>query len=136
MWVMKTIILIVVAGMLSGCAGASLKSDWKDKRGYSDQDIDAIMNQYSDYNKLMVSAQVSSNAFNSTPQVEARSRMKAIFCACAKKLGDKCREKPDGLAQSEKTLWIKANAVDMAMIGNSTTFETSSMSVIDPTECQ
>lgn len=133
---MRTLILILMAGMIAGCAGASLKSDWKDKRGYSDQDINAIMDQYADYNKLMVSAQVSSNAFNSTPQVEARSRMRAIFCACAKKLGDKCREKPDGLPQADKTLWVKANAVDMAMIGNSMTFETSGMSVIDPTECQ
>lgn len=133
---MKTIILILMAGMLAGCAGASLKSDWKNKRGYSDEDINAIMNQYSDYNKLMIGADVSSNAFNSAPQTEARSRMRAIFCACIKKLGDKCREKPDGVAQADKTLWIKANAVDMAMIGNSTTFETSSISVIDPAECQ
>lgn len=132
---MRKLLILVLAVVISGCAGASLKSDWKQKRGYSDADIDQIMAQYSDYGTLMAHAQVDSNAFNSSPTNEARARMKSIFCACVKKIGEACRQKPDGLAKADKVLWIKANAADMAMVGNSTTFETNSMSVIDPAEC-
>lgn len=133
---MRTLLLLIIAALLAGCAGAQLKSDWKNKRGYSDQDIDAIMAQYSEYSSDKARATVNSNAFNSAPYEEHRSRMKSIFCACAKKLGDKCREKPDGLSGKDKSLWIKANAVDMDMIGSNASFETNGMSLIDTVECQ
>lgn len=132
----KNLLLLILALSVTACAGASLKKDWKEKRGYSDQDIDSIMNQYGEYNQMNAQASVASNAFNSAPVTEARARLRKIFCACTKKIGEKCREKPDGLAGPEKALWIKANAADMAFVGNSMSFETNAMSTIDPAECE
>jgi hypothetical protein len=129
--------LLLLAGLLSltSCAGAQLQSDWKEKRGYSDADVQLIMDQYKEYNMMMSSAQVSSNAFNSTPIVEAKGRLKNVFCACVKKIGEKCRKKPESLTSDEKVLWVKANAVDMAYIGKSASFEVSQNPVIDTAEC-
>ncbi len=129
----KKFALIIGLLVVAGCAGASLKSEWKEKRGYSDKDINAIMNQYKEYNDMMNGAKMSSNAFNSAPYHQAESRLRAVFCACAKKMGEACRKKEG--ASIDRSLWTKANAVDMTMIGTAMTFETNSTSVIDPAEC-
>ncbi len=131
---------IVISGLIlmnaiTGCAVAKLGNEWKNERGYSDGDIDLIRRQFREYSSQMVAATQSSNAFNTAPVTETRNRLRNIFCACAKKLGDKCRQKPDGISPSDKTLWVKANAVDMAMTGLATTWETNGMTLIDPAEC-
>jgi hypothetical protein len=128
--------LLMIAMMITGvvgCAGSQLKNEWKGQRGYADSDVDAIMDQYKEYNQMKIKADLASNHFNTAPQDAAQSRLKNIFCSCVKKMGDSCRTK-DG-ASKDHALWIKANAVDMAMKGNSMSFETNSMSVIDPAEC-
>ncbi len=127
--------VLVLALVMTACAGAKLKKSWKEERGYADADVSAIETQAEEYLKSLAQAEVSSNAFNNAPVVEYRGRMKSVFCACVKKLGEKCRQKNSGLQGTEKALWIKANAVDMAMVARSTSWETSTLSQIDPDEC-
>lgn len=128
--------IIFILTFVTGCAGAQLKSDWKERRGYSDADIAAIEYQSQGYKVLMMQSGATSNAFNSAPMIQTDNRLRAIFCSCVKKLGQKCREKSDGLAAQDKELWIKANAVDMAILGQRMTWEANPMTVIDPLECQ
>ena len=127
--------LIVLAVIMSACAGQQLKSEWT-ARGYSESDQTLINAQAKEYFRAKFSANQESNAFNSAPRHAFDERMKSIFCACTKKIGDKCRQKPDGLSAEEKSLWVKANAVDMTAVAQSMGFETNAMSKIDPVECQ
>lgn len=132
---MKKIILLAMAIVLSSCAGQQLKSDWTQKRGYSKADVDLIMAQYKQYSSAYINAEVSSNAFNSTPKAQEENKLRRIFCACVKKLGDKCRQKPEGLSPEDKSLWVKANAVDMTMSSQTTALDYGGPSLVDPAEC-
>jgi len=131
--ILKSLVPLALLVSLAGCAGPQLKTEWKEKRGYKDSDIDAIMAQYKDYNSMKLRADQQSNALNSAPSIEANNRLRNVFCSCVKKMGDSCRTKEG--ANIDRTLWVKANAVDMTMVGMSMNFETNSMSKIDPSEC-
>jgi len=124
-----------MAATLGACAGQQIQNEWN-SRGYSKPDQDAILTQWKVYLQEKLSAERSSNVFNSSPKQEFNARMTKIFCGCYKKIGEKCRQKPDGLSPEEKTLWIKANAVDYNSVGTAMTWETTGMSKIDPVECQ
>lgn len=129
----KLVLLLVGALTLAGCAGQQLKSDWKDKRGYSEEDINLITEQYKEYAQMTNAAVISRSSVQS---VNADNRLKSIFCSCVKKMGDQCRTRaPASMNPQDKTLWIKANAVDMAYVGQSMTWETSQHPVIDSAEC-
>ncbi len=49
---MKYFTMILIVG-LCGCSGAALKSEWKDKRGYSDADTQEIMSKMENYKTAM-----------------------------------------------------------------------------------
>ena len=88
-----------------------------------------------DYKRTLIVGRTSSNAFNSTPYSDAKNRLKAIFCSCAKKLGEKCRQRSDNLSASDKALWLKANAVDMAFASQETSLDTAPAERLDLGEC-
>lgn len=131
----KLIFILSICLLVNGCAGAALKSEWKEKRGYADSDIEEIMKQSKDYLSMQAKAQAASSAFDRSHETEANSRLKNIFCACVKKMGASCRSKEG--SGIDRTLWVKANAVDFVMNGGhwGMTFEKNSMSVIDTDEC-
>lgn len=119
---------------MTGCAGAQLKSEWKEKRGYSESDITAIDSQMSEYQRLLISASLASNAFNGgQPQHNARNQLKSIFCTCVKKMGDACR-KSDG-SHVDHDLWVKANAIDEAIASRENAFDAGPSMKIDLAEC-
>lgn len=101
----RGLIISLLAIALTGCAGAALKNTWKDERGYTEADIDAIMEQQRTYGNMMGSA------LSTTTRIEASNRLRAIFCTCARKMGNKCRTKEG--AKIDRESWIKANAVDI-----------------------
>lgn len=123
----------LLAIALTGCSGAQLKTDWEGQRGYPENEIDAMMSQAKEYQRLLISAKMNSNAFNSAPYTDAQNRLRAIFCTCVKKMGNKCRDK-SGMTV-DRSLWRKANAVDMAFVMDHTALDSSPAYVIDPAEC-
>ncbi len=129
------ILMLVMAATLGACAGQQMQTEWT-SRGYSKPDQDAILAQWKVYLEEKLSAERSSNAFNTSPKHEFNTRMTKIFCACYKKIGEKCRKSPDGLSPEDKALWVKANAVDYTAVGTAMSWETNGMSKIDSVECQ
>jgi hypothetical protein len=132
---MKNLIMLAVVMSLTGCAGAQLETEWKSQRGYSDADIAAIREQFNDYHQSNIVAGMQSNRFNSSPALHSQDRLKSIFCTCYQTIGDKCREKPDGLNSEQRTLWIKANAVDLALLANHTALDPGPAPKVDTAEC-
>ena len=131
----KEIILILLLSVLGACAGQQLQNEWK-TRGYEQADQDAITGQWKVYLQEKIQAEYASNRFNTGPIQAFDERLKKIFCACYKKMGEKCRQKPTALSAEDKVLWIKANAVDYTKVGQSMSWETTGMTQIDPVECQ
>jgi hypothetical protein len=132
---MRRLLLILLAVVFVGCSGAKLKTEWKDDRGYSDEDIEAAMSKMPEYKKILISGTVYSSRYNNSNEIQADNRLRSIFCSCIKKLGDKCRQKSDGLTGADKDLWIKANAVDMAFASQESSLSSSASKIMDPTEC-
>lgn len=120
---------------LSGCAGAKLARDLSDVRGYPEADVAAIKAKAQEYNRRLAWANTASNAFDSSPIQSEQAKLRNVFCACAKKMGEKCRT-AEG-AGVDRDLWIKANAVDLAF-GMQSAGITSQItfSEVDPHECQ
>lgn len=117
---MKNYLLLTVFGFsLLGCAGAAIKKEFLEKRGYSQEDIKEIETQRQPYVDILAKGRVASNAFNTTEKVAAEGRVKAVFCSCYKKLGEKCTQKADGLSKDDHVLWVKSNAAEMALAGMS-----------------
>ena len=125
-----------MTAILTGCSGAKLKTEWREQRGYSDADSQLAMNQMDEYNKRLIMANQASSRFDSAPMTNEQNRLRTVFCACVKKIGDKCREKPDGLTGADKTLWVKANAVDMAFVASHSAIDPGPAYKIDTSECQ
>lgn len=131
---MNKLIPLCLTVLMSGCAGAQLEKEMKESRGYSEADIASIEAASKDYKTQINLADMRSNAFNTSARDRNYDSMKAIVCKCFKEIHDKCRGKPDGLTPEQKSLWIKSNAVDMALASQATTFDASTK--IDPDTCQ
>lgn len=131
---MKTLAIIALA-VLSGCAAGGLRSQWV-SRGYSEADIAEIHKYEDGYLNTLGRGAGASNAFDTSQQVNAENRIRSIFCACIVKLGDKCRQNPEGLSESDRTLWAKSNAAEDALRGFSMAqLPLVPMSDTDPAEC-
>lgn len=123
--------------ILTGCAGAQLGKEWKEKRGYTDQEIAETRTYHEEYVHLLAQARVQSNSFNTTEKVNAENRLKTIWCSCVKKLGPKCQQKPTSLLGDDRVLWAKANAAEMSLTGmkaNDNPFD-SRRFFLDQAEC-
>lgn len=134
----KSFGLLSVLIVLVGCASTSVRSDWKQKRGYSDEHFKEFSSHSDTYMRMIARGGVAGNAFNSTEKVAAEGRVRNIFCACVKKLGDRCRQNPDGLAPADRELWAKSNGAEMALMGMARAdnpFD-SNAGVVDTAECQ
>ncbi len=129
---------ISATALMVGCAGQRVKNEFTQKRGYSAEDMKEIQAQRDDYAGVLAKGRVNSNAFNTTEKVNAENRIKSIFCACHKKLGDKCTQKVDGLSAEDHSLWVKSNAAEWALAGMSANDNPldSKGYVIDPVECK
>ena len=136
---MKANFLINVSfalAILSGCAGQALKAEWT-QRGYTDAEIAEVGPYQKSYMEILSQGTVNSNQFNTTEKVNAENRVRTIFCACAKKLKEKCQKKPDGLTGEDRTLCAKANGAESALIGMAAAANPlqTSAGKIDTAEC-
>lgn len=119
----------------SGCA-SMMKSNFAKKyepMGVSAADIESVDRQssiyYGDYQRT-ASQKVGLNDQMLQTQVTAQmNKLTNIFCACVKKLGDKCQAPPTNLSSTEKDVWVKGNgaAEALALIQKSQ---------MDPLSCQ
>jgi hypothetical protein len=114
---------VALSLVLVGCAGMGLQKTMKEQRGYSDAEVSEIMSAMEPYKRELISAKMESNRFNSAPTIEAEKKLKRIWCACWKKLSDKCRAPSAGLGGAEKELWRNANAVEMAFASQETALD-------------
>jgi len=73
-----------------------------------------------------------------TQNSQVEQQLRNVFCNCVKKLGDKCREKPDSLNEQEKQLWAKSNAAEMALKaqhGGDLVATMGNLGAVDPDQC-
>ena len=125
----------VIALFMSGCATNALKTEWKTVRGYSDADIQRIQAEKADYYLALQAAKQESTPQNTLPYSRVEDRLVKVFCGCYKKLGDRCRQKPAGLAGGDLSLWAKANAVDWVLLTEHNPFTVKPERKIEPAEC-
>ena len=119
----------------TACATRSLKKEWAEKRGYSKDDMALIQETKADYYLEYQAAKKESSPQNSAPIHRVEDKFVKIFCSCYKKLGDKCRQKPEGLSGSDRALWAKANSIDWVLLTEHNPFELKPERKIDPAEC-
>lgn len=133
---MKNIVSIFIGLALAACSSMSLRNQWSTK-GYSADDIREIQRYEGGYLDILSRGTAFSNGFDSSERVSAENRIRGIFCSCFKKLGEKCRTKPDGLTDDDKILWAKSNAADSALhaSGNMNLPLASSNDLTDGAEC-
>lgn len=108
------IAILLSASFLVSCAGAQLQNEMEQKRHYSSEDMQLIKEQAKPYAQILAAGMSQSNAFNTAPRADAERRLRTVWCNCFKKLGDQCRKAPSGLSKTEKSLWVKANAAELA----------------------
>lgn len=113
--------MLLALSFLAGCASLTKSSFAKraETQGISAADIEAVDRQsaiyYGDYQRT-ANQKIGVNAQMLQTQVTAQTtKMTGIFCACVKKLGDKCQGNPDGLAGSDKDVWVKGNGAAEAL---------------------
>lgn len=135
---MKKILSLIGVLFILGCAGAALNKDMKEKRGYTDADITEINAATHPYMEMLSRARTAGNKFNTTEKVNAENRIKSIWCACVKKLGPKCRQKPEGLSADDKAIWLKGNAAERSLMGMAASDDpfSSTPFMLDEAECQ
>ena len=129
-----TLLSLMVIAIL-GCAGAKLKTEMAELRGYSTSEIDEIMSQMDTYKRRLFAARQATNAFDSGRERTEESNLKGLWCNCWKKLQKKCRQRPEGLTGDDRELWLKANAVEMAFASLETSLDTKPNTRLDGDEC-
>ncbi len=120
----RLFILSLIAVAFTGCASmqSMMKSSFAKKAetmGVSAADIEAVDRQssvyYGDYQRT-ASQKVGVNDQMLQTQVNAQmTKLTNIFCACVKKLGDKCQTNPAGLSSSDKDAWVEGNGAAEAL---------------------
>lgn len=132
------IVLVLAVLYITGCAGMAMKNEFEKQRGYTPEHMAEIEKYRHEYSQILAKGRVHSNAFNATEKVNADNRIKAIFCKCQSKLGEKCRQKPDQLTGEDRILWAKSNGAEYALAGmmaNDNPLDSTGFK-IDPAECQ
>ena len=129
-------IIGLIAFASGGCATNALNREWKSERGYSDADIQRIQAEKADYYLAYQAARQESSSQNTLPISRVEDRFVKVFCACYKKLGDRCRQKPAGLSGGDLSLWAKANAVDWVLLTEHNPFTLKPERKIESAECQ
>ncbi len=132
---LNKLLSIVSVLFLCGCAGAQLEKEMKESRGYSEADMAAIREQAKEYKSRYGMAGFKTNRFQSSAEDRVYNDMKAIFCKCYREMKSKCREKPDGLTTEQHALWVKSNAVDLAILSQETALDASVSGKVDPDTC-
>lgn len=119
---MKTkLVMLLALSFLAGCASLTQSSFAKKSaaQGVSAADIEAVDKQsaiyYGDYQRT------ANQKFGVNPQMlqtqitAQTTKITSIFCACVKKLGDKCQGNPEGLTGANKDVWVKGNGAAEAL---------------------
>ncbi|HRO68266.1 MAG TPA: hypothetical protein PL182_11925 [Pseudobdellovibrionaceae bacterium] len=119
---MKTrFVMLLSLAFLAGCASLTKSSFAKraEAQGISAADIEAVDKQsavyYGDYQRT------SNQKFGVNPQMlqtqitAQTTKITGIFCACVKKLGEKCQGNPAGLSGADKDVWVKGNGAAEAL---------------------
>lgn len=132
---MKKLFLLATLS-LAGCASQRLQKDWQ-ARGYTDADKALIMPHFDGYNRQLAASK--SNPFMAASQnAQVEQSLRTTFCNCVKKLGDGCRKPSAALNDSEKALWAKSNAAEMALKAQHNGDLVASMGdlgTVDPDQC-
>lgn len=120
----KLIALTVLTIAFTGCASMQnmMKSNFAKKAetlGISAADVEAVDKQssiyYGDYQRT-ASQKTGLNDQMLQTQVNAQmTKLTNIFCACVKKLSDKCQANPAGFSAADKDAWVKGNGAAEAL---------------------
>lgn len=120
----KNIFLLIGMILITGCATLQdlNKSSFAKKAetlGIIEADVQAVDRQsntyYHDYQRT-ASQQYGLNEQMLQTQINAQmNKLNNIFCACVKKLGDKCQANPAGMNNTDKDLWVKGNGAAEAI---------------------
>ncbi len=130
----KKALMMLVCLALSSCAGAALQKEWEQQRGYTPEEIALTEPYREEYKRILASATVYGGT--SVDDNAAQARVRTIFCACVKKLGSKCQQRPVTLVGDERVLWAKGNGAEMALraLASGSAFD-SRAGAVDTAEC-
>jgi hypothetical protein len=130
---MRTLTACLLALSLTACATA-MHDEWTQKRGYTEAEIAETLPYHEQYGWQVAAARNA--GYGSPAEMDVRRRIAKVFCACIKKLGDKCQRKPASLKGADRELWAKGNAAEMILYKAAASSMVPGPIVIDPlAEC-
>jgi hypothetical protein len=100
---------------LSACVSSAVKQEF-DSRNYSEKDK-ADMRVYAEkYNKMLsVGSTNMMMADTGGDRTLQATTIQKIYCACYKKLADKCSKNSEGVSSEDRELWAKGNAAEVTL---------------------
>jgi hypothetical protein len=103
----------LLVGLLAGCATTYRKN--MESRGYVPGEIDEVDKQQTEFYNELFYYQQGIGKHNTAQAAATQTKITGIYCACVKKLGEKCQKSGQGLAAADHSVWVKGNAAEGAL---------------------
>jgi cell division protein FtsL len=107
-----TLLFLLLSFALGAAGCATTRRQALESRGYAAGEVDEIEKQQTEYYNELFYYQQGIGKHNTVQAAATQAKVTSAYCACAKKLGDKCRQRPEGLGAADRAIWVKGNVAE------------------------